>query len=109
MFACSGPGADAAISESIRTAAIHAGVLVLLLVLSVVVAVRFRMRIVPCALLVLLAFHPVWTISVGGDCGGFKVVASWICTVLAGFAFLWQLVQMFETRTMHPPTDTNPN
>ncbi len=63
MFACSGPTAPYVTAQSIRTGELHAAVLGVLLVVSVAIAVTYGKRIIPLALLALLAVHPAWTIS----------------------------------------------
>ncbi len=110
MFACSGPGAGQAIAENIRTAEVHAGVLALLMLISLALAWRYRTRIVPRILLVMLAIHPAWTISaISGDCGYLKRDASWLCSVIACFALVWQGVLTFTTRPSAPPPDATSN
>lgn len=86
MFACSGPTAPYVTAQSIRTGEIHAAVLGVLLVVSVAIAVTYGKRIIPLALLALLAVHPAWTISATrGDCGFYKVAMSWACTCVASY------------------------
>ncbi len=90
MFACSGPGAPAAIAESIRIGYAHAAVAGGLLLASLAVAGFGRRWVVPAALLCLLALHPAWTVSaLSGDCGFVKRDLSWVfsgagCVLLGG-------------------------
>jgi hypothetical protein len=111
MFACSGPGAGQAITESIRTSEIHAGVLALLLLGSIAIAYWAGKRSAAFILLALLAIHPLWTISAqSGDCGSFKVWTSWLCTGIACVAFLWQTVVALEAkRAPRPPSAPTSN
>lgn len=95
MFACSGPGAGAAIARSIEIGYTHAGVLAGLLMVSVAVFARGPRRWdVPVVLLVLLLLHPAWTISaISGDCGFFKRDASRVVTGLGCAALCWQVAR----------------
>jgi hypothetical protein len=105
MFACSGPGADAAISESIRISQIHAAVLVLMLLASAGLARLNGKRAIPWILLTLLAIHPTWTVSVGGDCGSLKQHAAWLVTAVASLTMVWQVTQLLDapTRSANSP------
>ncbi len=55
-----------------------------------------RFLALPICVLVLLAIHPAWTVSIGGDCGAFKAnlstgitAISALCVVLLTLSWLW--------------------
>jgi hypothetical protein len=100
LFACSGPGAGAAIARSIEIGYAHAAIAGGFLAASLVLlALCPQRRAIPAILTVLLALHPAWTISaIEGDCGYFKREASWVFTGLGGIALCWQLVRVISSR-----------
>src|SRR5262245_62108622 len=93
MFACSGPGAPAAIARSVEIGYTHAGIAGGLLLASVaLLAVARRGWALPAILLGLLIIHPAWTISViEGDCGYLRRDGSWVVTVAGGLTVLCQV------------------
>jgi hypothetical protein len=92
LLACSGPGAGAAIEESIAIGYAHAVLVGCLLVVSLsLLAVVPRTWFVPVIIAGLLWIHPAWTISARrGDCGFMKRNASWAVSGIATLAILWQ-------------------
>lgn len=93
MFACSGPGAPAAIARSVEIGYTHAGIAGGLLLASVaLLAVARRGWAFPAILLGLLVIHPAWTISViDGDCGYLRRDASWVVTVVGALTIFFQV------------------
>lgn len=110
MFACSGPGAGAAIAESIRISQIHAVVLALMLLVSAGLSRLNGKRVVTLVLLALLAIHPAWTVSaLVGDCGHLKQCAVWFVTVAASLALIWQVAHLDPlNRSGNPPSAPPP-
>jgi hypothetical protein len=94
LFACSGPGAGAAISWSIKVGYIQAAVVGGMLLASLFVftiGVR-RTAVSPAVLVGLLVLHPAWTVSaIRGDCGELKVLASCAFTCFGGAALGYQV------------------
>lgn len=92
LLSCSGPGAGAAIAESIRIGQSHASVAAGFVVVSLPVAVYSGRWSVPVVLLGLLALHPAWTVSaISGDCGEMKRVTARVVTALGAVALAWQV------------------
>jgi hypothetical protein len=84
FFACSGPGAAAAIAHNTRLGYRFAAVEIGLLGVSIALfALGLRSRVGPFILIGLLLLHPAWTVSpYYGDCGDIKVMLSWVFLVL---------------------------
>lgn len=102
LFACSGPGAGAAIARSIEIGYAHAIVTGGLLVLSLgLLALGPRWWPIPALLVSLLVMHLAWTINaISGDCGDFKRDASLVFTCVGGVALCWQTLRVIRSRTV---------
>jgi hypothetical protein len=109
IFACSGPGAGAAIAENIAYAQAHALVVLTALEVSALIwlCVR-RSRGWPLASALLLLLHPAWTVSaLDGDCGALKAQASVLFTVLAAGCLVGQITHLTWSWTESLPTDSD--
>jgi hypothetical protein len=99
LFACSGPGAGAAIAESIRIGYDQAMLVGGLFMNSLAIAALTRQWIFPAIVLGLLAVHPAWTVSaISGDCGEFKRFASWAFTWTGVVVLTIQAIRGFWMR-----------
>ena len=109
LFACSGPGAGAAIGRSIEIGYEHAGLLAACLLVSRVVLPRRPGRNVLSGVLFgLLVVHPAWTVgALSGDCGFFKREASWSFTIAGYVAVGWQIALLAPPRPARAPTNHN--
>ena len=105
LFACSGPGAGAAIARSIEIGYTQAEVMGGLVGIScLILAVRPRNWLVLLLLLGMLLLHPAWTISaISGDCGYLKRYASYLFTALGCAGLLFQVGQLIWRR-IRPPS-----
>ena len=104
LFACSGPNAPAVIARSIEIGYIHALLMAGLLVASLLLSLMLgRHWLFPVVLIVLLTFHPAWTVSaVHGDCGYSKRSDSLLVT-LVGISLLgWQCVRSVRSTRIVP-------
>ena len=94
FFACSGPGAMAAIQESITVGYLCAamgGVIAVALAHDILRTRRVRFTL-PLALLMLL-IHPAWTVSADhGDCGMLKLDVAHAFTVVYFGLMIYQHV-----------------
>jgi len=90
MFACSGPGAGAAIAKSVEIGYTHAAIAAAMLAASIAMfAIGRRGWGFPAAFLGLLTFHPAWTVSVSaGDCGFLQRDASYLVTGLGSLILM---------------------
>ncbi len=99
LLACSGPGAGAAIAESIAVGYTHAAVAGGLLLASLAVSAFTRRWATPAVLVGLLVLHPAWTVSaISGDCGHLKREVSWVFSGLGCVALGGQAVRAVWSR-----------
>ena len=114
LFACSGPGAGAAMIRSVEIGNEHAFAMTGLFAVSMFLfAHDSRWWFTPVLVAAFLAFHPAWPIGVGsGDCGYFKRDVSWGVSTVGGFALLRQFLKTMLTRenalpstSEKPPTE----
>jgi len=91
ILACSGPGTHAAIVEAQWISYLCAGVAGAFVVGLVVEALRMRRTTLTMPIaLGLLALHPAWTVGGGGDCGGLKILTSYMVTEIFILLMLYQ-------------------
>jgi len=91
-LACSGDGAVDTIAMNIAVSFVHAKLAAIMLGASLLCLLLRHQWIVPLFLIVLVAVHPAWTISaVQGDCGGTKLLASQVFSVLGTAALALQV------------------
>jgi hypothetical protein len=101
VLACSGPGARA-LTEGNTHLSVQLFALGCFLVVATAALYFFRRKrsslILAIVAAIILAVHPVWTISaMAGDCGAFKASASMDATGLLGILFLAQLALVLFT------------
>jgi hypothetical protein len=95
VLACSGPGVGALVDANIRVSYQLFGVAAFLFAGTAVLFFFRRKRaslIITLLAAVIVAVHPVWTVSAfSGDCGGSKAMSSLKATGFVGILFLVQL------------------
>jgi len=101
VLACSGPGVGALVDANIRLS-FQLFALAAFLFAGTIVLFLFRRKraslVIMLLAAVILALHPVWTVSAfSGDCGGSKAMSSLKATGVLGILFLVQLALFVST------------
>ena len=93
LVACSGAGAAATIGRNIAFAQQQAAVVATITAVSLLLWVPFNRRIrYPAACLLLLSFHPAWSMSATkGDCGYSMASSAMWASLLAVVALILQI------------------
>ena len=106
MFACSGPNVAATVAHYLWLCQLGTGILVVSFIVTTAFTLKIRQwgwAVVPLAMLIGLAAHPVWTFSaMGGDCGHFQANTS---LGLAAVACYLMVLQGYFYLARERPTD----
>ncbi|WP_435020481.1 hypothetical protein TA3x_001852 [Tundrisphaera sp. TA3] len=92
ILACSGPNAPATIGRNIAYSQAQAVAVGVLTLISIAIWIRSHRRIrYTASCLLILSFHPAWTMSaIHGDCGHGMVAASVWASILGLAAIILQ-------------------